>query len=202
MDDPKSFDDLVQLMDRLREPAGCPWDREQTYATLRAYLLEECYEVVDALDRGDRAALREELGDLLFQVVFLSRLAKEEGHFDASEVVRGVGAKIVRRHPHVFQAARAVTSEEVLKTWEEIKRREKRAAAGSEPAPASVLFGIPRALPALLKAHRLGTKASRVGFDWERTEDVLGKVEEERSEERRVGKECTSWCRSRWSPYH
>ncbi len=179
MDDPQSFEDLVRIMGRLREPGGCPWDREQTYRTLRSYLLEECYEVVDALDRDDRPALREELGDLLFQVVFLSRIAQEEGHFDATDVIRGIGAKIVRRHPHVFAGAEAKTTEEVLKSWEEIKRHEKQATAGPKAGDPSVLSGIPRALPALLKAQRLGTKAARVGFDWKRAEDVLAKVEEE-----------------------
>ena len=119
-------------MDRLRDPDGCPWDREQTYATLRGYLLEECYEVVDALDRGDRAGLREELGDLLFQIVFLSRLAKEEGAFTAEDVVAGIAAKMIRRHPHVFGEDRADTSEEVVRNWEEIKRKEK-GGAGAAP---------------------------------------------------------------------
>jgi ATP diphosphatase len=180
----RNFEDLVALMDRLRDPGGCPWDREQTYETLRGYLLEECYEVVEALDRGDRSGLREELGDLLFQVVFLSRLAKEGGHFDALDVVREIGAKMIRRHPHVFGADRLGDSDEVLRRWEEIKRSEK-AALGSPPAP-SVLDGVPRALPALLKSERLGKKASRVGFDWNRAEDVMEKVEEEWDEFRRA----------------
>jgi tetrapyrrole methylase family protein/MazG family protein len=171
-----AFADLLQIMDRLRDPGGCPWDREQTYATLRNYLLEECYEVVEALDAGDRPGLREELGDLLFQIVFLSRLAKEEGAFTAEDVARGIAEKMVRRHPHVFGDGKADTSEEVLRNWEEIKRSEKGAA--EEPAR-SVLAGIPRGLPALLKAQRLGTKAARVGFDWHRDADVLDKIDEE-----------------------
>ncbi len=171
-----TFEQLVALMDRLRDPGGCPWDREQTYATLRNYLLEECYEVVDALDREDRNDLREELGDLLFQIVFLSRLGKEEGRFTASDVIRGISEKMIRRHPHVFGSDRADSSEQVLRRWEEIKRTEK------DDAPASVLAGIPRALPALLKAQRLGTKAARVGFDWDRDEAVLDKVDEEMRE--------------------
>jgi len=178
MEDPRSFEDLVRIMDRLREPGGCPWDREQTYATLRGYLLEECYEAVEALDLGDRGALCEELGDLLFQVVFLSRLAAEEGHFQASDVVRGIAQKIVRRHPHVFGDEHAPTSADVLRKWEEIKRREKGEGPDSREQD-SVLAGLPGALPALLKAQRLGTKAARVGFDWARAEDVLAKVEEE-----------------------
>jgi MazG family protein len=176
-----AFADLLQIMDRLRDPGGCPWDREQTYSTLRNYLLEECYEVVEALDAGDREGLREELGDLLFQIVFLSRLAKEEGAFTAQDVAAGIAEKMMRRHPHVFGEGRADTSEEVLRNWEEIKRREKKV----DTAP-SVLAGIPRGLPALLKAQRLGTKAARVGFDWHRDVDVLDKIDEEVLELRRA----------------
>jgi tetrapyrrole methylase family protein/MazG family protein len=178
------FEDLVALMDRLRGPDGCPWDREQTYTTLRGYLLEESYEVVEAIDREDRAALREELGDLLFQVVFLARLAKEEGAFDAADVVRGIAEKMVRRHPHVFGGAQADTSDEVLRRWEEIKRREKEEAdgGGSRQESGSVLSGVPRALPALQKAQRLSTKAARVGFDWPTDGEVVDKLAEEMEE--------------------
>ncbi len=186
MDEESTFEGLVEIMDRLRDPGGCPWDREQSYETLRSYLLEECYEVVDALDRNDAASLQEELGDLLFQIVFLSRLAREQGRFSAADVVRGIAAKIVRRHPHVFGDARADTSQEVLRSWEEIKRREKERTYGEEAPRASVLSGIPPVLPALLKAQRLGTKAARVGFDWPDAAAVLGKVEEEMEELRRA----------------
>jgi tetrapyrrole methylase family protein / MazG family protein len=184
MDRTGRFEDLVDLMDRLRGPDGCPWDREQTYATLRGYVLEECYEVVEAIDRDQRDGLREELGDLLFQVVFLARLAKEEGAFDAADVVRGIAEKMVRRHPHVFGDARADTSQEVLRRWEEIKRREKEAVEGGGPREerGSVLAGVPRALPALLKAQRLSTKAARVGFDWGSDGEVMGKLAEELGE--------------------
>lgn len=183
MDTPESFQDLATLMDRLREPGGCPWDREQTYATLRRFLLEESYEVVEALDREDRAALLEELGDLLFQIVFLSRLAKEEGHFTLDDVVRTIARKMVRRHPHVFGDARADTPEEVLRHWEEIKRREKRAADdGPDPSPARLLDGLPAALPALLRAQQLGARVARVGFDWKNESDILEKIEEELAE--------------------
>jgi MazG family protein len=175
------FESLVAIMDRLRGPDGCPWDREQGYETLRSYLLEETYEVVEALDRRDPAALREELGDLLFQVVFLARMAKEEGKFTASDVIRGIAEKMIRRHPHVFGAVRAETAEEVLRNWEEIKDREKGAASGPR-ARRSVLDGVPAALPALLKAQRLGEKAARVGFDWQRPEEILGKIDEETAE--------------------
>ena len=177
----RRFEDLVAIMDRLRGPGGCPWDREQTYSTLRGYLLEECYEVLDALDRGDRADLREELGDLLFQIVFLSRLAHEEGAFEASDVVEGIAAKMVRRHPHVFGEDTAEDSAAVLKRWEEIKRDEKKS-SGRNEAEASVLDGIPRALPELAKAQRLGAKAARVGFDWREDVDVLANISEEVAE--------------------
>jgi MazG family protein len=185
VDRPATLDDLVAIMDRLRDPGGCPWDREQTYRTLRGYLLEECYEAVEAIDLADPAALEEELGDLLFQIVFLSRLAKEEGKFTCPDVVAGIAAKIVRRHPHVFGSERADTSEEVLRTWEAIKKQEK---AGKAPGggPASVLSGVPRGLPALPKAQRLGAKAARVGFDWKRVEDLFAKIDEEQGELRRA----------------
>ncbi len=175
------FETLVWIMDRLRDPdEGCPWDREQDYASLRGYLLEECYEVAEALDRQDLPALREELGDLLFQIVFLSRLAQEERAFTAADVVRGISEKMIRRHPHVFGSATAETADDVLRAWEEIKRREKRGRSGGPPK--SVLDGIPRALPALLKAQRLGTKAARVGFDWPDDSGVLDKLREELDE--------------------
>ncbi len=185
MSSPVTFEDLVVLMDRLRDPGGCPWDREQTYETMRGYLLEECYEVVEAIDGGDADGLREELGDLLFQIVFLARLASEQGRFRASDVVGAIAEKMVRRHPHVFGSDRADTSGEVLRRWEEIKRRERD--EGEERAPgSSVLDGIPRALPALLKAQRLSTKAARVGFDWPSDEGVIEKAEEELAELRQA----------------
>ena len=177
----RTFEDLVAIMNRLREPGGCPWDREQTYATLRGYLIEECYEVVDALDRADLPALCEELGDLLFQIVFLARLAREDRAFAAADVVEGVAAKMVRRHPHVFGEDTAANAAEVLVRWEEIKKTEKKDAGKSE-ADVSVLSGIPPALPALVKAQRLGTKAARVGFDWRENEDVVAKLDEETAE--------------------
>jgi len=177
----RTFEDLVAIMNRLREPGGCPWDREQTYATLRRYLIEECYEVVDALDRADLPALCEELGDLLFQIVFLARLAREDRAFAAADVVEGVAAKMVRRHPHVFGEDTAANAAEVLVRWEEIKKIEKKD-AGKPEAEVSVLAGIPPALPALVKAQRLGAKAARVGFDWRENEDVVAKLDEETAE--------------------
>jgi len=184
VDETSRFETLVAIMDRLRDPdTGCPWDREQTYESLRGYLIEECYEVVDALDRGSPADLREELGDLLFQIVFLARLGKEQGAFQAADVVRGIATKMIRRHLHVFAAATAETSEDVLRNWEAIKREEK---AGASETGTSVLDGVPRGLPAVSKAHRLGTKAARVGFDWPSASPVLDKVEEELRELRRA----------------
>jgi MazG family protein len=180
MHPPRTFDALVAIMDRLRDPGGCPWDREQTYATLRGFLLEEAYEVAEAIDDGDPDHLREELGDLLFQVVFLSRLAKEQGRFDAADVIEGIATKMIRRHPHVFAEDSAEDAAEVLRRWEEIKKKEK-ADAGQAPR-ASLLDGLPRALPALVKAQRLGDKAARVGFDWPEAGAVIDKVHEELEE--------------------
>jgi tetrapyrrole methylase family protein/MazG family protein/ATP diphosphatase len=181
----EEMDRLAAVMARLREPGGCPWDREQDYASLRKYVLEEAYEVAEALDRistsGDRAAaaeLRGELGDLLFQVVFLARLAEEQGLFELRDVARGIAEKMERRHPHVFGDARAETPEEVWTRWEDIKATERDGG--------SLFEGIPRALPGLLKARHLTAKAARVGFDWARDEDVLEKLEEETEEYRRA----------------
>ncbi len=183
MDRRPDFRDLVSLMDRLREPGGCPWDRQQSYATLRGFLLEECYEVADAIDRGERVALREELGDLLFQVVFLARLAKEEGAFTIEDVVASISDKMVRRHPHVFGDARVRDADDALRQWEEIKRGEREGASeAGHPGEASVFSGIPRSLPALLKAQRIGDKAARVGFDWPDAAQIFEKAREELSE--------------------
>jgi MazG family protein len=177
------FESLVAIMDRLRGPGGCPWDREQDYASLRRYLLEEAYEVVEALDRQSAPALREELGDLLFQIVFLSRLAQEEGEFTVADVIRGIAEKLIRRHPHVFGDATADTPEQVEAQWERIKGDEKAShPSGTSPAPRSVLDGILSSLPALLKARSLGERAAKVGFDWERPEDILDQVEAELAE--------------------
>jgi tetrapyrrole methylase family protein/MazG family protein len=177
----RTFDDLLAIMDRLRDPGGCPWDREQTYATLRGYLIEECYEVVEALDRNDPQALCEELGDLLFQIVFLTKLAAETGAFAAADVVEGIAAKMIRRHPHVFGDQTAADAAEVLVRWEEIKKLEK-SGSGKDEGRGSVLAGIPAALPTLVKAQRLGTKAARVGFDWRDDAGVVAKLDEEFAE--------------------
>jgi MazG family protein len=180
MEQAEQFETLVRILDRLREPGGCPWDREQTWDSLRGYLIEECYEAVDALDRRDGPALCDELGDLLLQVVFLARLGKEEGQFEAKDVVRAIVEKMIRRHPHVFGEDVATTSDEVLRRWEEIKRQEKAALPSAQAS--SILAGIPTALPALPKAQRIGTKVARVGFDWTSADEVVAKIDEELAE--------------------
>jgi MazG family protein len=169
-----AFESLVELMERLRGPGGCPWDREQTLASLRTYLLEETYEVLDALDRDDVDDHREELGDLLFQIVFQSQVRREDGQFTVDDVIRGIHDKLVRRHPHVFGDSQAGTAEEVLDQWERIKAREKEGTARP-----SILDHVPAELPALLQALRLTEKAARVGFDWTEDRDLMEKIEEE-----------------------
>lgn len=164
-------------MDRLRSPGGCPWDREQTLNTLAPYLLEEAYEVVDAVAEGDPAKLCDELGDLLLQIVFLARLAREFGWFDADDVCEQISDKMVRRHPHVFGEREVSGSSEVKRNWEDIKKIERGENGGS-----STLEGVPNSLPALLKAFRMTEKASAVGFDWRRPLDVMAKMHEEVTE--------------------
>jgi len=179
MENHEKFEKLVEIMDRLRGPDGCPWDREQDWGSLRSYLLEECHEAVEALDAGDRPGLCEELGDILLQVAFLSRLGQEEGAFTARDVVRGIVEKMIRRHPHVFGEESAEDSAAVLRHWERIKKEEK-AARGQ--VRRSLLDGLPKGLPALSRAQRLGEKASRVGFDWPSAAPVLAKIREELAE--------------------
>jgi MazG family protein len=170
---------LRGIMDRLRGPDGCPWDREQTLKTLGTYLLEETYEVLEAIAGGSPEALREELGDLLFQIVFQCRIAQERGEFDIESVMREIGDKIVRRHPHVFGEASLSTAGEVLAQWEQIKVAERRNKGNGS------MFGtVPGQMPALLKALRLSSKAARVGFDWPDREGLLLKVREETEEMR------------------
>ena len=166
---------LLAVVRRLREPGGCPWDREQTHATLVPYVLEEAYEVADAIQSGDALALREELGDLLLQVVLHARIAEEAGAFDARDVASRLADKLVARHPHVFGEDVAHTADEVTQRWERIKQDEKRR-KGDE---SGVLDGVPLALPALLKAQRLTEKAGRTGFDWPDAVAVLAKLREE-----------------------
>jgi MazG family protein len=181
------FEKLVALQKRLRAPNGCPWDREQTHATLRTYLIEEAYEVLDALESGDDTKFAEEMGDLLLQIVFHSQIATEEGRFTVADVIREVHEKMVRRHPHVFGPKRAKDSAEVLKNWERIKageRRTKNAAAGTDESQVrvSLLDGVPRGLPATLEGLQLTKKAARIGFDWEDTAGIFAKMQEERAE--------------------
>ena len=170
------FDRLVDLMRILRSEEGCPWDREQTLESLKSYCVEECYEVLEAIDRGQPEEHRDELGDLLLQIVFQAQIRAEEGSFDAADVCRAITEKMLRRHPHVFEARSADSAEAAHKSWEAIKAAE-RAAQPSKSR--SVLSGVPRALPALLRAQRLSKKAATQGFDWSSAEDVLPKVREE-----------------------
>ncbi|RPJ61642.1 MAG: nucleoside triphosphate pyrophosphohydrolase [Acidobacteria bacterium] len=172
------FHKLIELMDVLRSPEGCPWDREQTRETLKPMLIEESYEVLEALDSQDPGELCEELGDLLFQVVFHCRIAKERGEFDADEVCRRVYEKMVRRHPHVFGDARYQDAQELLKHWEDIKAAEQ-AQAGRTKEKKSLLDGIPPDLPALYAGYQISAKASRVGFDWPNLQGIKDKVVEE-----------------------
>ena len=173
---------LLELMARLRDPQhGCPWDREQTFRTIAPYTIEEAYEVADAVERGEPRKLRDELGDLLFQVVFHARMAQEKGWFDFAAVARAIHEKLVRRHPHVFQdAGLAADVGQLSRIWEEHKARERAEAAGdAATADHSALADVPRALPALSRAAKLGRRAARVGFDWEHPSQVRAKVLEE-----------------------
>ena len=171
---------LLALMARLRDPQrGCPWDREQTFSSIAPYTIEEAYEVADAIERGEREALRDELGDLLFQVVFHARMAEERGWFDFAAVATAIHDKLVRRHPHVF-AGTSPAPQELVRAWEEQKAQERAASAPREPAgEGTVLAGVPRALPALVRAAKLGRRAARVGFDWPDAREVRAKVLEE-----------------------
>ncbi|MFC1462312.1 nucleoside triphosphate pyrophosphohydrolase [Verrucomicrobiota bacterium] len=170
------MDRLLHVVDRLRGENGCPWDREQTLHTLKQYLIEECYEVIDALDTGSVEDHREELGDVLLHVALQARIRREEGEFSFNDVANEIADKLIRRHPHVFGDVEVSGSSQVLQNWEAIKVKEKK-----EP---SVLHGVPRHLPSLQKAQRVQSRVSRVGFDWSGAEDVLAKVDEELAETR------------------
>jgi len=173
----------VALQARLRAPGGCPWDREQTHESLRTYLIEETYEVLDALDSGAAGKIAGELGDLLLQIVFHAELGREAGQFDIVEVIEQVHAKMVRRHPHVFGDARARTSGEVLKKWEQLKAEERKLESAAQPETAeSILDGVSAGLPALIEAQQLTRRAAHVGFDWPRVEGILEKLAEETAE--------------------
>lgn len=173
----EAFEQLVRIMERLRAPGGCPWDREQTHASIKPYLIEEAYEVAEAIEAKDMDELRTELGDLLLQIVFHSEMAREAGTFTIADVIGSITEKMIRRHPHVFADVEVKDAAEVLHNWSRIKAKER---ANSEDR--SAIAGVPRGMPALLRAARLGEKASRVGFDWQRPEEVLDKVREETDE--------------------
>ena len=175
-EDGKQLDRLRAIMHRLRAPGGCPWDAEQSHESLVSNLIEETYETVDTIQRGDHEHLKEELGDLLLQVVFHSELAEEAGRYNLDDVARGIGDKLVRRHPHVFATSGASNTDEVLKQWDEIKRAEK----GHEEKP--YLHDVGKGLPALMRAAKLQKKAAKVGFDWPDEAGVLAKIREELGE--------------------
>ena len=175
-----AFQTLVDIMARLRGPNGCPWDREQTLESLRAFLLEETHEVLEAIDRGDTTTLRGEIGDLIFEGVFLAQVCADAGLFTVADSLGAINAKLIRRHPHIFDASGRPleTPTEVLQQWEQIKAKEQSDAGERR----SVLRGLARALPSLLRAHEIGTRVAAVGFDWTKTDDVVSKIEEEVAE--------------------
>jgi tetrapyrrole methylase family protein / MazG family protein len=184
------FEKLVAVQARLRAPNGCPWDREQTHETLRTYLIEEAYEVLEALESGNDAKFAEEMGDLLLQIVFHSQIAQEEGRFTVSDVIREIHDKMIRRHPHVFGESRVKNSAEVLRNWEQLKSEERRSKAGEGSAGAetgtakevSLLDGVSRGLPATLEGFQLTRKAARIGFDWKDAGSIFEKMREETAE--------------------
>lgn len=179
----KELERLESVMERLRGEAGCPWDRKQTHTTLRPYLLEEAYEVLEAVDNGSPSQLQEELGDLLLQVVFHAQIAREKGDFSLAGVIKGITEKLIRRHPHVFGGGKVDGIDGVMKNWDQIKAEEKK------KTPASALDGIPAYFPALLRAVKVQEKASRLGFDWPDIKGPLAKVKEEIKEFRRAWKD-------------
>ena len=184
------FERAVAIMARLRAPGGCPWDREQTFDSIKPYTLEETYEVLEAIDNRDWEELSGELGDLLLQVLFYSEMSKEQGTFTIDEVLEKLSAKLVNRHPHVFGDVQAETASQVVRNWEAIKAEEKkkRLEAGGGKAvkdaevPASILGGVSSAMPALLEAHKLSSRAAHIGFDWPNVEGLFDKLREETEE--------------------
>ena len=182
----EKFDELVKVMSRLRAPGGCPWDREQTYASLAQYLLEECYETFDAIQEAERTGdthdLKEELGDVLLQVVFHSTIAAEKGDFTIDEVVEGVTEKLILRHPHVFGEAELKTARDVLSNWDELKKAQQKASGKIEKKKDSILDDVPIHFPALLEGLKLTKKAAKVGFDWENAGQIFEKLDEEINE--------------------
>lgn len=182
----KNFDELISVMARLRAPGGCPWDREQTYASLSQYLIEECYETFDAIQEadqtGDTKNLTEELGDVLLQVVFHSTIAAERGDFTIDEVVQGVTEKLILRHPHVFGEKELETAQDVLNNWDELKKEQQKASGKVEKVKESILDDVPVHFPALLEGQKLTKKAAKVKFDWENVEQIFDKLTEETNE--------------------
>ncbi len=189
------FDRLVEITRALRAPDGCPWDREQTHASLRPFVLEETYEVLDAIESGVPATLREELGDYLYEAVFLAQISEEAGDFSIADAVQSICDKLVRRHPHVFarhtEDGAPITSQQVVEKWETMKARERAASAEAADQPVkttpakTTLSGVPRTLPSLLRAYEISARAAAVGFDWAKAGDVIDKIEEEVAEVRR-----------------
>ena len=176
------FDRLVEIMRALRAPDGCPWDREQTQASLRPFVLEETYEVLEAIESGIPANLCEELGDFLFEAVFLAQISDERGEFTIADAIDAICDKLVRRHPHVFARAEgdpSLTSGQVIEKWETLKARERDAAGLPAKKPKTTLSGVPKTLPSLLRAYEVSARAAAVGFDWAKAQDVLDKIEEE-----------------------
>lgn len=171
----KKFDELVKIMEILRSEKGCPWDRVQTHDTLKRYLLEETYELIEAIENKEPESIKEELGDLLLQIVFHSQIAKEEGNFDVEDVIQTIIQKMIGRHPHVFGEAEFKTPEEVLNQWDDRKREEGK-------LHESILDGVPKALPALLKAYKIQSRVAKVGFDWDNIGGVIDKIKEELGE--------------------
>ncbi len=169
------FEELIKIVEKLRGPEGCPWDKEQTRESLKPFLIEELYELLDALDENNSEGIKEELGDMLFQIVLHCQLSKEQGLFDINDVIENITRKMIRRHPHVFGSKNFKTPNEVMTWWEEHKKKEGK-------SKESVIEGIPKTLPALLKAQKIQRKASRVGFDWEKIEDIFKKLDEEINE--------------------
>jgi len=169
------FEELIKIVEKLRGPEGCPWDKEQTRESLKPFLIEELYELLDALDENNSEGIKEELGDMLFQIVLHCQLSKEQGLFDINDIIENITRKMIRRHPHVFGSKNFKTTKEVMTWWEEHKKKEGK-------SKESVIEGIPKTLPALLKAQKIQHKASRVGFDWGKIEDIFKKLDEEINE--------------------
>lgn len=183
------FERLIEIMRALRAPGGCPWDREQSHASLRPFVLEETYEVLEAIESGSASHLREELGDYLYEAVFLAQISEEAGDFTIGDAIDGICDKLVRRHPHVFargseHGSTPLSRQQVVERWEAIKARE-RAAHGAPERSKTTLSGVPKTLPSLLRAYEISARAAAVGFDWERPHDVLDKIDEEVEEVRR-----------------